>query len=147
MASTYTSTLKLEKPAQGEKSGVWGNTINNNITDIVEHAIAGLVTVNTWTEADPAIATLTTGNGAVTESNAAILNLTDTGNLIPSGAQGRVIVPAKSKIYFVINGTGHEAHVKVSGVVGIVVPIGKNMIVACNGTTVLDPLTILALPS
>jgi len=145
MASTYTSTLKLEKPAQGEKSGVWGNTINNNITDIVEHAIAGLVTVNTWTEADPAIATLTTGNGAVTESNAAILNLTDTGNLIPSGAQGRVIVPAKSKIYFVINGTGHEAHVKVSGVVGIVVPIGKNMIVACNGTTVLDPLTRLTL--
>ena len=130
MASTYTSTLKLEKPAQGEKSGVWGNTINNNITDIVEHAIAGLVTVNTWTEADPAIATLTTGNGAVTESNAAILNLTDTGNLIPSGAQGRVIVPAKSKIYFVINGTGHEVQVKVSGVAGIVVPDGKNMIVA-----------------
>ena len=145
MASTYTSTLKLEKPAQGEKSGVWGNTINNNITDIVEHAIAGLVTVNTWTEANPAIATLTSGIGAVTESNAAILNLTDTGNLIPSGAQGRVIVPAKSKIYFVINGTGHEVQVKVSGVAGIVVPDGQNMIVACNGTTVLDPLTRLTL--
>ena len=145
MASTYTSTLKLEKPAQGEKSGVWGNTINNNITDIVEHAIAGLVTVNTWTEANPAIATLTTGNGAVTESNAAILNLTDTGNLIPSGAQGRVIVPAKSKVYFVINGTGHEVQVKVSGVAGIVVPDGQNMVVACNGTTVLDPLTRLTL--
>ena len=145
MASTYTSTLQLEKPAQGDKSGVWGNTINNNITDIVEHAIAGLVTVNTWTEANPAIATLTSGIGAVTESNAAILNLTDTGNLIPSGAQGRVIVPAKSKIYFVINGTGHEVQVKVSGVAGIVVPDGQNMIVACNGTTVLDPLTRLTL--
>ena len=145
MASTYTSTLKLEKPAQGEKSGVWGNTINNNITDIVEHAIAGLVTVNTWTEANPAIATLTTGNGAVTESNAAILNLTDTGNLIPDGAQGRVIVPAKSKVYFVINGTGHEVQVKVSGVAGIVIPDGDNMIVVCNGTTVLDPLTRLTL--
>jgi hypothetical protein len=145
MASTYTSTLKLEKPAQGEKSGVWGNTINNNITDIVEHAIAGLVTINTWTEADPSLATLTTGNGAVTESNAAILNLTDTGNLIPSGVQGRVIVPAKSKIYVVINGTGHEVQVQVSGQTGVVIPIGQNMIVACNGTTVIDPLTRLTL--
>jgi len=145
MASTYTSTLKLEKPAQGEKSGVWGNTINNNITDIVENAIAGLVTINTWTQANPALATLTTGNGTVTESNAAILNLTDTGNLIPDGAQGRVIVPAKSKIYVVINGTGHEVQVKVSGVSGVVIPIGQNMIVACNGTTVLDPLTRLTL--
>ena len=145
MASTYTSTLQLEKPAQGEKSGVWGNTINNNITDIVENAIAGLVTINTWTEANPALATLTTGIGAVTESNAAMLNLTDTGNLIPSGAQGRVIVPAKSKIYVVINGTGHEVQVKVSGQTGVVIPIGQNMIVACNGTTVIDPLTRLTL--
>lgn len=145
MASTYTSTLQLEKPAQGDKSGVWGNTINNNITDIVEHAIAGLVTINTWTEANPALATLTTGQGAVTQSNAAMLNLTDTGNLIPSGAQGRVIVPAKSKIYVVINGTGHEVQVRVSGVAGVVIPIGQNMIVACNGTTVIDPLTRLTL--
>ena len=145
MASTYTSTLKLEKPAQGEKSGVWGNTINNNITDIVENAIAGLVTINTWTEANPALATLTTGQGTVTESNAAILNLTDTGSLIPSGVQGSVIVPAKSKIYVVINGTGHEVQVKVSGQTGVVIPIGQNMIVACNGTTVIDPLTRLTL--
>ena len=145
MASTYTSTLKLEKPAQGEKSGVWGNTINNNITDIVEHAIAGLVTINTWTVANPSFATLTTGQGAVTESNAAILNLTDTGNLIPSGAQGRVVVPANSKIYVVINGTGHEVQVKVSGETGVVIPIGQNMIVACNGSTVIDPLTRLTL--
>ena len=145
MASTYTSTLKLEKPAQGEKSGVWGNTINNNITDIVENAIAGLVTINTWTQANPALATLTTGEGSVTQSNAAILNLTDTGNLIPSAVQGRVIVPAKSKIYVVINGTGHEVQVRVSGVAGVVIPIGQNMIVACNGTTVIDPLTRLTL--
>ena len=145
MASTYTSTLQLEKPAQGEKSGVWGNTINNNITDIVENAIAGLVTINTWTQANPALATLTTGEGSVTQSNAAILNLTDTGNLIPSAVQGRVIVPAKSKIYVVINGTGHEVQVRVSGVAGVVIPIGQNMIVACNGTTVIDPLTRLTL--
>lgn len=145
MASTYTSTLKLEKPAQGEKSGVWGNTINNNITDIVENAIAGLVTINTWTEADPSLATLTTGNGSVTQSNAAILNLTDTGSLIPTGVQGRVIVPATSKVFFVINGTGHEVQVQVSGVTGVVIPDGQNMIVVCNGTTVLDPLTRLTL--
>ena len=145
MASTYTSTLKLEKPAQGEKSGVWGNTINNNITDIVENAIAGLVTINTWTQANPALATLTTGQGSVTQSNAAILNLTDTGSLIPTGAQGRVIVPAKSKVFLVINGTGHEVQVKVSGETGVVIPIGDNMIVVCNGTTVLDPLTRLTL--
>ncbi len=46
---TYNSTLlKLALPTQGELSGTWGTVINENITNMVEEAVAGLKTINTW---------------------------------------------------------------------------------------------------
>ena len=36
MATTYTSILKLALPTQGELSGTWGNTVNDNITSMIE---------------------------------------------------------------------------------------------------------------
>ena len=48
MTTQYTSILKLALPVQGELSGTWGDVVNDNITSMVEEAIAGKV-VNTWT--------------------------------------------------------------------------------------------------
>ena len=75
MATSYTDILKLALPTQGELSGTWGTTVNDNITKMVEEAIAGSKTINTWSSNS---ATLSTANGTTAESRAAILNLTDT---------------------------------------------------------------------
>jgi hypothetical protein len=49
MTTQYTPTLKLALPVTGELSGTWGDVVNDNITSMVEQAIAGLATINTWT--------------------------------------------------------------------------------------------------
>ena len=46
MSTTYTSNLKLGKPASGDPG--WGNVGINELTDIIEQAVVGLATVNTW---------------------------------------------------------------------------------------------------
>ena len=45
MTTQYTTILKLALPVQGELSGTWGDVVNDNITQMVEQAIAGKATV------------------------------------------------------------------------------------------------------
>ena len=44
MPSTYTVNLGIEKPATGEQSGTWGDTVNDN-SNILDEAINGAVTI------------------------------------------------------------------------------------------------------
>ena len=136
MATQYTSILKLALPVQGELSGTWGDVVNDNITSMVEEAIAGRAVINTWTANSH---TLTTADGTTSESRAAILTLTDTGTAL-TGA-GIVICPAASKIYIVENGTGQTITVKTASGTGAAVPDGKNMVVFCDGTNVEEGIT------
>ena len=136
MATQYTSILKLALPVQGELDGTWGDVVNDNITSMVEEAIAGRATINTWTANSH---TLTTADGTTSESRAAILTLTDTGTSL-TGA-GTVVCPAASKIYIVENGTGQTITVKTSSGTGVAIPDGKNMVVFCDGTNVEEGIT------
>lgn len=136
MATQYTSILKLALPTAGELDGTWGDVVNNNITSMVEEAIAGLSTINTWSTNSH---TLTTANGTTSESRAAILILTDTGAAL-TGA-GEVICPAESKTYIVYNNTGESITVKTSGGTGVSIPNGKRDVVYCDGTNVENAIT------
>jgi hypothetical protein len=136
MATQYTSILKLALPVQGELSGTWGDVVNDNITSMVEEAIAGRKVINTWTGNSH---TLTTADGTTSESRAAILTLTDTGTAL-TGA-GTVVCPAASKVYIVENGTGQAITVKTASGTGAAVPDGKNMVVFCDGTNVEEGIT------
>jgi len=133
MATQYTSTLKLALPTQGELDGTWGTVVNDNITSMVEEAIAGLATINTWSTN---LHTLTTANGTTSESRAAMLVLTDTGAAL-TGA-GEVICPTAAKIYVVKNDTGQVITVKTSGGTGVDVPDSTVRIVFCDGTNVVQ---------
>ena len=44
MPSTYTVNLGIEKPATGEQSGTWGDTVNDN-SNILDEAINGAVAI------------------------------------------------------------------------------------------------------
>ena len=45
MASTYSTSLKLELIGTGDQSGSWGNTTNNNLGTLLEQAIVGQSTI------------------------------------------------------------------------------------------------------
>lgn len=133
MSTTYTSNLKLGKPASGDTG--WGNVVNNEVTSMVEEAIAGMATINTWADATNTH-NLTTANGSTSEARAAFLKLTDTGTAL-SGA-GTVIVPDITKLYGVINTAGQNVTVKTASGSGILVKNGTQVNVVCDGTNVVE---------
>ena len=139
MATQFSTLLKIALPTQGELSGSWGNTVNDSITKLVEEAIAGTATINTWSTNS---ATLSTANGATAESRNAILNLTDTGTSLSGAAT--VIVPALSKIFVVKNGTAQTVTVKTAPGTGVAVTAGETCFVFCDGTNVVEALDRIA---
>ena len=139
MATSYTTSLKLALPTQGELTGTWGDTVNSQVTSMIEEAVAGLKTINTWSSNS---ATLSTADGSTSEARAAILNLTDTGTSLSGAAT--VICPAVSKVYLVKNGTAQTVTVKTASGTGIAIPTGLTALVYCDGTNVLEGLTSVA---
>jgi len=136
MTTQYTSILKLALPVQGELSGTWGDVVNDNITSMVEQAIAGRAVINSWSSNSH---TLTTANGTTSESRCAMLEFTDTGTQL-SGA-GTVVCPALSKIYIAKNAAGQNVTLKTASGTGILVPNGRTMFLFCDGTNVVEAVT------
>ena len=136
--TTYTPLLKLALPVQGALDGTWGDTVNNNITSMVDEAVAGRAVINSWTANAH---TLTSANGTTAESRAAILEFTDTNNQLSGNAT--VTCPALSKLYVVRNtvGSSRSVTVKTAAGTGIVVPNGTTTILFCDGTNVVSALT------
>jgi len=133
MATAYTPILKLALPVTGELAGQWGDVVNNNITSMVEQAVAGLATINTWTANSH---TLTTANGTTSESRCAMLVLDDDGAGNPSAA-ATVICPTETKAYIVRNISGQTVTVKTSLGTGVAVPNNQSALVFCDGTNVV----------
>lgn len=131
MPTSYTSVLKLALPATGELAGTWGDVVNNNITQMVEQAITGLATINTWTAASH---TLTTANGTTSESRCAILECSGA-----PGAAATVICPAATKLYILKNSItgGYAVTLKTASGTGISVPNGRTALLYCDGTNVV----------
>lgn len=95
MPSAYTSLLGLVQPVTGELVNTWGTTVNNQLTQLVEDAIAQYatadVTAGDWT-------LTTTAGGAQNEARNAILIVTGT-----PGTTRYINAPKQSKLYVVIN--------------------------------------------
>jgi len=138
MPTTYTPILQLALPATGELNGTWGTTVNDNITSMVEQAIAGLATVSTWTTASH---TLTTANGTTDEARCAILECSGA-----PGAAATVICPTASKVYIIKNSVtgGYAVTLKTSAGSGISVPNGSTALLYCDGTNVVSGATYMA---
>ena len=132
MTTAYTPILQLALPVTGELNGTWGDVVNNNITSMIEQAIAGLATINTWTTASH---TLTTADGTTDEARCAILQCSGT-----PGAAATVICPAASKIYIIKNSVsgGYAVTLKTSAGTGISVPNGGTALLYCDGTNVVS---------
>jgi len=135
MATAYSTSLKLALPTQGELTGTWGDTLNNQVTSMIEEAVGCLKTINTWSTN---FSTLSTSDCSPSESRAAILNLTDTTSDLSGAAT--LICPAASKVYIVKNATGQAVTVKTASGTGVAIPNGTTGFVYCDGTNVLESL-------
>lgn len=135
MPTQYTPTLKLALPVTGELSGSWGDVVNDNITSMIEQAVAGLATINTWTTNSH---TLSEANGTTSEARCAILVAEDAAGL---SATGEIICPAAVKLYVLQNNTSYTLTLKTSGGTGIAVVTGSTRYLFCDGTNVLETLS------
>jgi len=131
MPTSYTPILKLALPANGELSGTWGTVVNDNITSMIEEAIAGRASVSSWSAN---AATITTANGTTSAGRAMMLDLSGT-----LTAAGTLTVPTANKMFIVKNGTtgGFAVTVKMTAGSGVSIPNGTTMIVYADGTNVI----------
>lgn len=138
MTTAYSPILKLALPVTGELDGAWGDVVNDNITSMVEEAIAGLASISTWVGASH---TLTTADGTTSEARCAILQCSGA-----PGAAATVVCPAVTKLYVLKNGVtgGFAVTLKTASGTGIAVPNGKVMWLYCDGTNVVDATTHLS---
>lgn len=127
MASTYSSTLRLELIGNGDQSGTWGDTTNINLGTLIESAITGVQAI-TMSDANY---TLTAYNGLPDEARNAVLVVSGTNTAVRS-----VIAPAVEKTYVIKNSTtgGFGVTIRTSSGTGVTVPSGATQIVYCDGT-------------
>lgn len=147
--STY-SNLKIQLIGTGELPGTWGTATNVNWGSTgggIEQAVVGMATISSGFTGTPLELTLTlTDTAEAQNARALVLNLTQS-----LGSAGVLNVPAIQKPYMVINSTGQNVTVQVSGQVSPtppVIPTGTRAYLYNNGTSVstfLNYLTSLTL--
>lgn len=123
----YTSLLGLALPTTGDLTGIWGQTVNDALTALLDTAIAGTTTLST--DAD---VTLSDTDGVANQSRAAIIDWTATGT-----TTRYITAPARSKVYVVFNNTGGTQSIVIRGAgptTGVTIPAGGQAMVAWDGT-------------
>jgi hypothetical protein len=124
--TNFTPLLGLALPTTGDLSGTWGTTVNDAITDLIDDAVAGTVTLSANADV-----TLTTTNGADNQARNAVILWTAS-----NGATTRnITAPAQSKAYIVINAGTGSIVIRGSGpTTGVTVASGFKALVAWNGS-------------
>jgi len=136
MASSFSTSLKLEKMTTGEKAGLWGTVTNTNL-DLVEQAVGGYVALSLGS-GNQAVAI---SDGAASDGRNQVIKLT--GSLT---ANRSLIFPdSLEKTYIVIDGTTRTTNhytitIKTVSGSGLTMPVGATMLVVVDGTNVVNGL-------
>lgn len=130
MAINSTTNLGLALPDQGEWDGTWGTNLNEQITELIDSAVAGTTTLSV----DDNI-TLDDTDFVANESRQAIILWTAS-----NGATTRnITAPARSKTYVVINaGTGSIVFRGAGPTTGVTIIAGRKSLVAWNGSDFVE---------
>jgi len=114
MASTYASNTGLELIRNGEQSGTWGTTTNNNL-NIIDRLTNGVLEITLSTTSK----TLTTGNGNLTEGQHKVIVISGS----PGGAATLTIAPNTNEhVYFIYNKTNQQITVTQGSGGNVVIP-------------------------
>jgi len=127
MASTFSPSLRIELIGDGDQSGIWGQTTNNNLGALIEQSITGVVNI-TMSNTNY---TLTNFNGVTDEARNAVLIVSGTNT-----ASRDIIAPLVEKLYTVVNNTTGGFAIRVIGSSGTGVTIlnGNTALIYCDGT-------------
>jgi hypothetical protein len=138
MPSTFTPNTGIEKIADGEQSGLWGQTTNLNF-DIVDRALNGSVTITL----SGTTHTLTTSSGILSDGQFAVLVFAGS----PSGTNTVTIAPnTAQKTYFVRNTTSQTVILSQGSGSTVSVLAGTNATVFTNGAGAGASVVSLAPP-
>lgn len=121
-----TTLLGFVLPTTGSLDGTWGTTINTQLTELLDSAIAG--TTELSTDAD---VILTSSPLVSNEARQPILLWTATGTTTRN-----ITAPAQSKPYIVINSTGGTQSIVIRGAgptTGVTIPAGRSCVVVWDG--------------
>jgi len=143
MPSTFTTNLGIQKPANGEQSGTWGETVNTN-SDILDRAISGSLSLSL----SGTSSTLTTLQGVASDGQYKVLVLTGS----PSGTHTITISAATVQtLYFVINSTAQSVIFTQGSGGNVTIVAGASAIIYSDGagatakvTNVTDALAMSA---
>ena len=137
MASTYSTNLGIELIATGDQSGTWGQSTNNNFTNVFEDAIVGRAGV-VFADADVTLTALASN----TNQTYRYLYLNCTGT---NSAARNLIVPTINKTYVVENNTtgSYSITVKTAAGTGVTVPNGYKVSLYVDGTNVTQAATYI----
>jgi hypothetical protein len=126
MASTYSTSLKIQLIGNGEQSAIWGSTTNTN-WNLMEQAVSGVRTI-TMLNADYTLSNL---NGVSDEARNMVLVAGGTNSAIR-----KIVAPLVPKLYIVSNQTVGGYAVTIGGATGsfVTVPFGTTAQVYCDGT-------------
>jgi hypothetical protein len=133
MASSYTTSLKIQQIGSGEQSGVWGSTTNTN-WNLIEQAVAGVTSI---TMANSNY-TLTSLNGVSDEARNMVIVASGT-----NSAVWQIVAPLVKKFYIVNNNTSGGYAITIGGATGSIVSIPNGVVgqVYCDGTNFFSAQT------
>ena len=127
-----TTLLTLPLPVEGYFDGSWGDLVNFALTDYLDIAIAGTLTLT----GDGAVTLANTAGGSTgtnidgTTAQYAVIKIT--GTLTTTKV---ITAPSTSKVYFVDNAaTGGTVTLKATGQTGISIAVGEKCSAYFNGT-------------
>jgi len=133
MTTAYTSLLGLALPVTGELSGTWGTTVNDNITQYLDAAVAGTNTFSS--DSDVTLVKTTNASLSGTSSQYVVLLWTAGGT-----ATRTIIAPSASsgsrQFYIVVNKTSSTQSIKLCGTgptTGVTITAGTSALCAWNG--------------
>ena len=125
MTINYTTLLGLAKPVTGTESGDWGDVVNDQITSLVEDAIANAASISVTA----GNVTLTDNNGTSDQARMAILLVTGS-----PGVSRNIVAPSTSKWYIVKNSSNAEVVLKGSATTGVTIPADAEVLAFWNGS-------------
>jgi hypothetical protein len=129
MTINYTNLLGLAKPVTGTETGQWGDVVNDEITELVEDAIANASSISV-TSGD---VTLTTTAGSANQARMSTLIITGS-----PGVTRNIIAPSQAKTYVVINQSNASVVIKGSATTGVTVGTNQTAQVAWNGSDFVE---------
>jgi hypothetical protein len=125
MTSSYTSNTGIEKPATGDQSGTWGDTVNVNM-DIIDRVLNGVGAISL----SGTTHTLTTSDGSLSDGMYRVLVLGGS----PSGTNTITVSPNdQDKVFFVKNGTGQSVVFTQGSGANVTIASGDTKIIYCDG--------------